>query len=56
MNLTKDEKIKKIKDQIAECRDYISSDFCKSCNDMYQKIEILNKKLKDLENDTTECN
>ena len=47
--LSPEEKIKKLKDQIAECRDYISSDFCKSCMDMYDKIAKYEEELYELQ-------
>lgn len=50
---TLDEKIREIKDQIADCKDYISSDFCTSCMEMYKKIAILEQQLKYLENERT---
>lgn len=46
---TKEERIKKLQDQIAECRDYISSDFCYQCMDMYEKIKEYEKQLNDLQ-------
>jgi hypothetical protein len=53
INETLDEKIKKIKDKIAECRDYISSDFCVRCSEMYRRIDELEKVLRVLENERT---
>lgn len=52
-NLSKEEvrrKIRDIEDKIHDCKAYISSDFCVSCNEMYNKIhkhEIELKILKD---------
>lgn len=51
MNPTLEEKIQIIKDKIHDARDYISSDFCKTCSVMYQNIEIWIKELRDLENE-----
>lgn len=45
----KENEIRKIKDKIADIRDYISSDFCKSCQKYYKEIEVLEKQLKELE-------
>jgi hypothetical protein len=52
MNLeqTKEEKIQKIKDKIADARDYISSDFCTECVLMYNRIKELETELRSLEN------
>lgn len=50
-HLSLDERIKKIKDRIAECRDYISSDFCRRCTEVYQQIKVLEQELLDLENE-----
>lgn len=44
-----DEKIAKIKDRIAECRDYISSDFCARCAEVYKEVHTLENELKILE-------
>jgi uncharacterized protein Yka (UPF0111/DUF47 family) len=52
-NQNLDQKIKDLKEKIHECRDYISSDFCKNCVDMYKKIEAYEKQIKDLENERT---
>jgi|LakMenEpi03Aug12_release.lakeMendotaPanAssembly.Ray.scaffolds.fasta_scaffold1829417_2 hypothetical protein len=46
--LNLEEKIKKLKDQIADCREYISSDFCNNCQTMYKKIEEYEKELTQL--------
>jgi hypothetical protein len=45
-------KIRDIEDKINDCKAYISSDFCVSCNEMYNNIkkyeaEIAELKLKD---------
>jgi hypothetical protein len=50
LNLTLEEKIQKIKDQIADARDYISSDFCIECEAMYSRIQELETELRSLEN------
>ena len=52
-NETLEEKIKRIKDRIAEYRDYISSDFCVRCSEMYRKIDELEQVLRVLENERT---
>jgi hypothetical protein len=46
---TPQEKIKKLKDQIADCRDYISSDFCMNCQTMYNKISKYEEEILELE-------
>lgn len=50
-NLNLSERIKRIKDKIAECRDYISSDFCTRCSETYKEITKLENELKNLENE-----
>ena len=45
------EKIKEIKDEIADTREYISSDFCTNCISMYDKIKVLEQALVELENE-----
>jgi hypothetical protein len=50
-NQNLDEKIKKIKDKIADIREYISSDFCTNCIEMYNQRKILEQELKDLEDE-----
>jgi hypothetical protein len=50
LNQIQEEKIQKIKDQIADARDYISSDFCNECISMYARIKELEEQLKILEN------
>ena len=52
-NQTNQQKIRDLKEKISECRDYISSDFCRNCFDMYKNIELYEQQIKDLEN---ECN
>jgi len=55
-NLSNEEIIRKIRDledKIHDCKSYISSDFCVSCMEMYQKIgkyEAEIKVLKELYN------
>ena len=46
-----EEKIAKIKDKIADAREYISSDFCTNCITIYKEISFLEQQLKDLENE-----
>jgi hypothetical protein len=47
---TKEEKIQKIKDKIADARDYISSDFCTEYSVVYNRIKELEMELKSLKN------
>lgn len=51
LNENLDEKIRNLKDKIADARDYISSDFCTYCVNVYKEIEVLEKQLLDLENE-----
>lgn len=51
LNESLDEKIKSLKDKIADCRDYISSDFCTHCVSVYRQISILEQQLAELENE-----
>jgi hypothetical protein len=44
-------KIWEIKNKIADIREYISSDFCNNCIEMYKQREIWEQKLKELENE-----
>ena len=53
LNENLDEKIRNLKDKIADARDYISSDFCTYCVSVYKEIETLEKQLLDLENERT---
>lgn len=46
-----DEKIWEIKNKIADIREYISSDFCTNCVTMYKQKEVLEKELKELEDE-----
>lgn len=47
-NLSLEEKIRNLKDKIADARDYISSDLCTHCVNVYKEIDILEQELKDL--------
>lgn len=42
-------RISYLKEEIWETRSYISSDFCKRCSEMYDKIIILEQELKGLQ-------
>jgi len=46
-----EEKIRRIKDRISDCREYISSDFCTHCVEIYKEIHSLEQELKILENE-----
>lgn len=46
-----EEKIRKIKDRLAECRDYISSDFCIQCIEIHKEIDKLEEVLRILQNE-----
>ena len=46
-----DVKIWEIKNKISDIREYISSDFCTNCVEMYKQREILEKELKALEDE-----
>jgi hypothetical protein len=51
VNLSKEEirrKIRDIEDKIHDCKAYISSDFCISCNEMYNNIEKYKKEIIEL--------
>ena len=50
-NESLDEKIRNIKDRISECRDYINSDFCIRCMEIYREIHNLEDQLRILENE-----
>lgn len=52
-NESLEERIRNLKDKIADIRDYISSDFCTNCIEMYKQREVLEQQLKDLENERT---
>lgn len=43
------ERISYLKEEIWETRSYISSDFCRRCSEMYDKIVILEQELKGLQ-------
>ena len=50
-NLSREEirrKIRDIEDKIHDCKAYISSDFCVSCNEMYSNIEKYKKEIIEL--------
>lgn len=51
-----EQQIKDLKDKIADVRDYISSDFCTNCVEMYKQREILEQKLKKLEQELSNDN
>lgn len=51
VNESLDEKIKKLKDKISDCRDYISSDFCTRCIEAYKEIYELETQLVELQNE-----
>jgi hypothetical protein len=42
------DRIAQIKEDIWEYKEYINSDYCKKCSEIYQKISILEKELKSL--------
>jgi hypothetical protein len=41
-------KIRDLEDKIHDCKTYISSDFCISCNEMYEKINQYTTEIKSL--------
>jgi cob(I)alamin adenosyltransferase len=43
------EKIDKIQNDLWEAREYISSDYCKKCSEIYSKISVLEQQLKNLQ-------
>ncbi len=45
------EKIKNLKDKIADIKDYLHSDVCQQCISFLQEIQVLEKELQDLENE-----
>lgn len=53
-NLSENEKIldriAQIKEDIWEAKEYIVSDYCKKCSEMYSKIDALEKELSELKN------
>jgi hypothetical protein len=44
-------RIWEIKNKLADIREYISSDFCTNCIEMYNQRNIWEQKLKELENE-----
>ncbi len=46
-----DVKIWTIKNKIADIKEYISSDFCTNCVEMYKQRKVLEQELKVLENE-----
>lgn len=53
INLSREEikiKIRDLEDKIHDCKAYISSDFCISCNEMYEKIRKYEAELAVLKN------
>lgn len=46
-----DVKIWTIKNKIADIKEYISSDFCTNCVTMYKQRAVLEKELKELEDE-----
>jgi hypothetical protein len=47
-NESREEKIRRIKDQIADHKDYINSDFCKKCIEAHENIKFLQEELDNL--------
>ena len=50
-NLSNEEiriKIRDLEDKIHDCKFYISSDFCISCNEMYKNIKKYEEEIKNL--------
>lgn len=50
-NLSNEEirrKIRDLEDKIHDCKAYISSDFCVSCNEMYENIKKYENEIKTL--------
>ena len=48
-NLSSEEirrKIRDLEDKIHDCKSYISSDFCVSCNEMYNNIKKCEEEIK----------
>ena len=46
-----EQQIKDLKDKIADVREYIGSDFCTNCVEMYKQREILEKELRALDDE-----
>lgn len=44
------EKIKKLEDKLWDAISYISSDFCKQCSSMYDKIKDYEQEITELKN------
>lgn len=51
LNQNLEERIRNLKDKIADARDYISSDFCIKCVEVYKEIANLEQQLSDLQNE-----
>jgi hypothetical protein len=51
LNQSLEERIRKLKDKIADIREYTSSDFCKNCVEMYKQRSLLEIELEQLENE-----
>jgi polyhydroxyalkanoate synthesis regulator phasin len=51
LNQNLEERIRNLKDKIADARDYISSDFCIRCVEVYKEIADLEQQLLDLQNE-----
>lgn len=47
-NESREERIRRIKDQIADHKDYLNSDFCKKCVEMYESVQQLQQELNQL--------
>lgn len=50
------QKIRELKEKISECRDYISSDFCKNCARMYDLIHKYELEIEQLEKESFDSN
>jgi peptidoglycan hydrolase CwlO-like protein len=53
-NLSSEEirrRISDLKDKIHDCKSYISSDFCISCNEMYENIKKYEEEIAVLKNE-----
>lgn len=48
LNENLDEKIRNLKDKLADIKDYIGSDFCIQCINAYKEIELLQEELNKL--------
>lgn len=50
------ERIKSLEDKLWDAVSYISSDFCKQCSSMYDKIKIYEQEIAELKNQlNNEC-